>query len=103
MAHPGENWPLVLLTGGSGYVGGRLMPLLEQEPVRLRCLARNPDSLRSRVRSDTEIIRGDVLDPASLDEALQGTHMAYYLVHLMSGSKDFEKADRQAALNFAGV
>ena len=42
-----------------------------------------------------------MLDPASLDRALQGVHTAYYLVHLMSGSKDFEKDDRQAATNFA--
>ena len=51
--------------------------------------------------TSTEVVRGDVLDPASLDEALQGVHTAYYLVHLMSGSKDFEKEDRQAATNFA--
>ena len=93
--------PLILLTGGSGYVGGRLIPLLEQQPVKLRCLARNPDKLRSRVKEATEIVQGDVLDPPSLDEALQGVHTAYYLVHLMSGSKDFEKEDRQAATNFA--
>ena len=49
----------------------------------------------------TEVVQGDVLDPASLDRALQGVHTAYYLVHLMSGSKDFEKEDRQAATNFA--
>lgn len=93
--------PLVLLTGGSGYVGGRLIPLLEQQPVGLRCLARHPDRLRSRVGTATEVVPGDVLDVASLDSALQGVHTAYYLVHLMSGSKDFEKEDRQAALNFA--
>src|SRR5437764_2214304 len=97
------NAPLVLLTGGSGYVGGRLIPLLEQQPVRLLCLARRPEKMRSRVRPDTEIVQGDVLDPASLDGALQGVHTAYYLVHLMSGSRDFEKEDRQAALNFAGA
>ena len=93
--------PIILLTGGSGYVGGRLIPLLEQQGVRLRCLARNPDKLRSRVQAATEIVQGDVLDPPSLDQALQGVHTAYYLVHLMSGSKDFEKEDRQAATNFA--
>src|SRR6185436_9273893 len=49
----------------------------------------------------TEVVRGDVLDPASLDRALQGVHTAYYLVHLMSGSRDFETQDRQAATNFA--
>src|SRR5450631_252003 len=95
------NAPVVLLAGASGYVGGRLIPLLEQQPVVLRCLARNPDKLRPLVKEPTQIVRGDVLDPPSLDEALQGVQTAYYLVHLMSGSKDFEKEDRQAATNFA--
>jgi uncharacterized protein YbjT (DUF2867 family) len=104
MADPdNDNRPLILLTGGSGYVGGRLLPLLEKQGVRLRCVARSPEKMRPRVRPGTEVVRGDVLDPASLDRALQGVHTAYYLVHLMSGSKDFEKEDRQAALNFAGA
>jgi uncharacterized protein YbjT (DUF2867 family) len=103
MANPEEDRPLVLLTGGSGYVGGRLIPLLERQPVKLRCLARNPEKMRSRVRPDTEIVQGDVLEPTSLDRALQDVHTAYYLVHSMSGSKDFETEDRQAALNFAGA
>jgi uncharacterized protein YbjT (DUF2867 family) len=104
MAKPDdENRPLILLTGGSGYVGGRLIPLLEKQGVRLRCLARSPEKMRSRVQPGTEIVQGDVLDPASLDRALQGVQTAYYLVHLMSGSKDFETEDRQAALNFAGA
>ncbi len=97
------NTPAFLLAGASGYVGGRLIPLLEQQPVGLRCLARTPDKLRPLVKESTQIIRGDVLDPPSLDEAMKGVHTAYYLVHLMSGSKDFEKDDRQAALNFAGA
>ena len=95
------NLPVVLLTGASGYVGGRLIPLLERQPVTLRCLSRNRDKLRPLVKESTQIVRGDVLDPPSLDEALQGVTTAYYLVHLMSGSKDFEKEDRQAATNFA--
>ncbi len=93
----------ILLTGGSGYVGGRLIPLLERQGVKLRCLARSPDKLRPRVETATEIVKGDVLDQPSLDRALQGVHTAYYLVHLMSGSKDFEREDRQAAMNFAGA
>ena len=96
-----EIEPTILLTGGSGYVGGRLIPLLEQQGVKLRCLARNPEKLRPRVKATTEIVQGDVLDRPSLDRALQGVQTAYYLVHLMSGSKDFEREDRQAATNFA--
>lgn len=98
-----EIVPTILLTGGSGYVGGRLIPLLERQDVKLRCLARSPDKLRPRVETATEIVKGDVLDQPSLDRALQGVHTAYYLVHLMSGSKDFEREDRQAAMNFAGA
>ena len=93
--------PTVLLTGASGYVGGRLLPLLEQEALALRCLARNPDNLRPSVQTSTEIIQGDVLAPNSLESALQNVQTAYYLVHLMSGSTDFESEDRQAAKNFA--
>jgi uncharacterized protein YbjT (DUF2867 family) len=93
--------PTVLLTGASGYVGGRLAPLLEAQPIVLRRLARNPDKLPPRIKDSTEIVRGDVLDASSLDEALRGVQTAYYLVHLMSGSHDFEKEDRQAAANFA--
>ena len=98
-----ENRPLILLTGGTGYAGGRLIPLLEKQGVRLRCLARNPEKMRPRVQPGTEVVHGDVLDPASLGRALQGVQTAYYLVHLMSGSKDFEKEDRQAALHFDGA
>ncbi|MGL4551227.1 MAG: NAD(P)H-binding protein [Gemmataceae bacterium] len=94
--------PVVLLTGASGYVGGRLIPLLERQPVTLRCLARDPDKLRPQVGPATEVVKGDVLDAPSLDAALEGVHTAYYLVHLMSGS-DFEEQDRRAATNFAAA
>ncbi len=101
MPTPDDGLPLILLTGGTGYVGGRLIPPLEQQGERLRCLARDPDKLRTRTHATTEIVTGDVLDAASLERALKGVHTAYYLVHLMSGSKDFEQEDRQAASSFA--
>lgn len=100
-ATPHPPTAIVLLTGASGYVGGRLLQLLEQQPGILRCLVRRPEKLRSHASQTTQIVQGDVLDPRSLDEALQGVKTAYYLVHLMSGSRDFEKDDRQAAMNFA--
>jgi uncharacterized protein YbjT (DUF2867 family) len=91
---------VVLLTGGTGYVGGLLLPRLEKQSAVVRCLARNPDKIH-RSRESTQIVRGDVLDVVSLNEAMLGVDTAYYLVHLMSGSKDFEKEDRQGATNFA--
>src|SRR5208283_5597121 len=99
----GDIRPSILVTGGTGYIGGLLIARIEKQGVKLRCLARNPDKLRSHAQAASEVVQGDVLDPTSLDRALQGVHTAYYLVHLMSGSKDFEREDRQAALDFAGA
>ncbi len=93
----------VLLTGATGYVGSRLLPLLESRPVPVRCLARDPAKLHGPTAPTTQFSRGDVLDPPSLDEALADVHTAYYLVHLMSGAGDFQQADRQAAENFAAA
>jgi len=90
----------VLLTGATGYVGGRLLPLLEQRGHHVRCLARRPDELRPRVAASTEVVAGDVLDPSTLGAALAGVDVAYYLVHSMGSDGSFEEADRQAALNF---
>ena len=95
--------PTVLLTGASGYVGGRLLALLEAQPEGLRCFARNADKLWPRVKRSTQIVQGDILNASSLKEALTGITTAYYLVHLMSGSKDFEKEDRNAATHFAAA
>ena len=96
-----ERRPLVLVTGATGYVGGRLLARLEARGARLRCLARRPEFLAPRVRPDTEVVRGDVSDPASLPPALAGVDTAYYLVHLMAAGERFAEADRDAAQNFA--
>ena len=92
---------LVLVTGASGYVGGRLVPALEARGERVRCLARNPRYLAGRFSPATEIVRGDVLDPDSLAAALEGVDTAYYLVHSMGSKADFEARDRVGARNFA--
>ena len=91
----------MLLTGATGYVGGRLLTLLEQRGVRVRCLTRRPDALRGRVGATTEIVAGDVLESASLAAALEGVDTAYYFVHSMGAERDFEQQDRIAAANFA--
>ncbi len=94
---------LILLTGATGYVGGRLLPALELEGHRVRCLARRPEFLRPRVAATTEVVAGDVLDPESLKAALGGVSVAYYLIHSMGSSGSFEKKDRQAASNFGAA
>jgi uncharacterized protein YbjT (DUF2867 family) len=91
----------ILLTGASGYVGGRLLRRLEQTGRSLRCLARRPEELESRISPGTELVRGDLLEPESLSAALSGVETAYYLVHSMGSAADFEQRDREAALNFA--
>ncbi len=93
----------VLLTGATGYIGGRLLPVLEASGVRVRCLARRPAALESRLSSTTEVIAGDLLDPASLDRALEGIDVAYYLVHSMGAHGDYRENDRVAARNFGAA
>jgi uncharacterized protein YbjT (DUF2867 family) len=92
--------PLILLTGATGYVGGRLLQSLEKERYRVRCLARVPAVLAAKASASTEVVAGDVLDRPSLDSAMRGVTTAYYLVHSMGSTGSFEKADRQGARNF---
>src|SRR6185436_7670681 len=95
--------PVVLITGATGYIGGRLVPVLEGAGVRLRCLARHPAALASRVSQRTEVVAGDLLDPVSLDRALAGIDVAYYLVHSMGAHGDYLEKDRAAARNFGNA
>ena len=94
---------LVLITGASGYVGGRLLQSLEGQGVALRCLARRPDFLAGRVGAATEVVEGDVLAPETLGPALEGVDTAYYMIHSMGGAgpEDFDVRDRRGAENFA--
>jgi uncharacterized protein YbjT (DUF2867 family) len=95
--------PLILLTGATGYIGGRLLRLLERRDVRLRCLVRRPEHLRPRVANTTELVQGDVLDPELLPGAFEGVDTAYYLIHSMGAARDFERDDRLGAANFAAA
>jgi len=96
-----DHRSLVLLTGASGYIGGRLLKALESAGWPVRCLARRPEYLRSRVSSSTEVLQADCLDRNSLTPAMAGVHTAYYFVHSMGSPGKFEEEDRQAAQNFA--
>lgn len=91
----------ILVTGGTGYVGGRLIPLLERRGLQVRCLARHPDFLRPKVSPETEVVEADLLQQESLATGFDGVEVAYYLVHSMGTGRDFEIEDRLAARNFA--
>lgn len=92
---------LVLLTGATGYVGGRLLSVLQAEGHRIRCMTRRPQALERQTKSPCEVVAGDVLDRGTLDAAMAGVDTAYYFVHSMGTSKDFEEEDRIAATNFS--
>jgi uncharacterized protein YbjT (DUF2867 family) len=91
----------ILLTGATGYVGGRLLHRLEEAGRRVRCLTRRPEALANRIAPGTEVAVGDLLDKKSLATAMDGVQTAYYLVHSMAASGHFEELDRRAAINFA--
>ncbi len=87
----------ILLTGATGYIGGRLLRFLQMEGYPVRCIARRPESLRDRIDTGTEVVKGDVLDLDSLKCAMKRIHTAYYLIHSMAAAQDFEATDRKAA------
>lgn len=89
----------VLLTGATGYVGGRLLAELERRGVALRCFLRRPESLRGRAAPSTELAAGDALDAQAVARALGAVDAAYYLIHSMGG-EDFAARDREAARIF---
>jgi uncharacterized protein YbjT (DUF2867 family) len=94
----------VLVTGATGYIGGRLVPDLLEAGHEVRVLVRGADSIRGRAwEKQVETRRGDLLDPNSLQGLIEGVDAAYYLVHSMYAGGDFEAQDRKAARNFVAV
>ena len=92
---------MYLLTGATGYIGGRLLRRLKRDNVAVRCLCRNAEVLRWRVAPGTEVVPGDLLQPASLVAAFSGVDTAFYLVHSLACGPEFETREHQAAANFA--
>jgi uncharacterized protein YbjT (DUF2867 family) len=89
-----------LVTGATGYIGGRLAPTLLDGGHTVRALARDPDKLRDAPwRDRAEVVRGDLGDVGSLAEAFDGVDVVYYLVHSMGTSSDFVSEEARSAHN----
>jgi uncharacterized protein YbjT (DUF2867 family) len=89
-----------LVTGATGYIGGRLVPRLLESGFAVRALARNPDKLANVPwRNRIDVAHGDLGDPASLESAFEGIDVVYYLVHSMGFEKDFAAEERRSAQN----
>src|ERR1700683_4783246 len=93
-----------LVTGASGYIGGRLVPELLSAGYAVRCMARDPGKLSDRPWSDdVEIAVADATDEIAVRHALQGVDVAYYLIHSLGTDASFERRDRTAAQAFAAA
>lgn len=103
MSHQSDRVRPVLVTGATGYVGGRLIPKLVEQGFKVRAMGRSLTKLKSRPWAgmpNIEFISGDVFDAKSLKQAVKGCWAAYYLVHsMLPGQKDFQNADRLGAEN----
>ena len=89
----------ILLTGATGYVGGRLLPALLARGEPVRCFARRPEAIQPR--PGLEVVAGDALDGSAVRRALEGVDVAYYLIDAMGSPDGFEHLDRRTALIFA--
>ncbi|MFC1418968.1 SDR family oxidoreductase [Streptacidiphilus cavernicola] len=90
-----------LVTGSTGYIGGRLVPVLLAAGEEVRCLVRDRRRLRDQPwQARVEVVEADVTRPETLPEALAGVDVAYYLVHALGTGKDFERTDARAAEEF---
>ena len=91
----------VLVTGATGYIGGRLVPRLLETDHDVMVMVRDPARITGKSWADrVEVCRADVEDPDTLGPAVDGIDVAYYLIHLMDAGGDFAERDRRAAENF---
>jgi len=101
ITHPQTDMGTILVSGASGYIGGRLVPELLARGYRVRVMVRAYSPVYSNIWPNAEVYVVDALDKIGLKRALRGIHTAYYLIHSMSlGKKKFEEIDIKAAINF---
>ena len=81
----------ILLTGATGYVGGLLLPALSRKFRHIKCMTRNPRSIAAGLEDGVTAVYGDTTDHDSLEEAMEGVDDAFYLVHSLGDSDDFEE------------
>lgn len=95
---------LIAVTGATGYVGGRLIPRLLKAGYRVRCIVRNSEALDDRPwRSQVEVFTCDLNIQNQVNEGLKGAHRAYYLVHSMAVSSNFEDLESSMAKTFVAA
>ena len=93
-----------LVTGATGYIGGRLIRELLSHGYRVRILARNPERLKDHPWIDlVEVVSGDAHEVTALDEALEGIDVAYYLLHALMSKDDFEQEEKDIAEKFGAA
>ena len=93
---------LVLVTGATGYIGGRLVPRLLEAGYRVRCLVRDARRLEGRPWSDqVEVVEGDATRPETLPPAMAGVWAAYYLIHSLSDTANYQQRDIAVARSFS--
>jgi uncharacterized protein YbjT (DUF2867 family) len=90
-----------LVTGATGFIGGRLARALVQSGADVRCLARDASRATELLTSGCRVVEGDVTDAESLEGVGEGVEVAYYLIHAMAGGQGFQERERSGALNFA--
>jgi uncharacterized protein YbjT (DUF2867 family) len=104
MNDPHPPSPTILVTGVTGYIGGRLVSALLAEGYRVRVLVRDPVRIEGRAwLAQVEVVQGDVLQSATLEAALAQVEVAYYLIHSMRAGEDFHDRDMRAARSFGAA
>jgi uncharacterized protein YbjT (DUF2867 family) len=97
-----ETLMKILLTGATGYIGKRMLPVLVEEGHEVVCLVRDPNRFNppKSLSAKVTVIKADLLDSKSLKDIPLDIEAAYYLVHSMTHNKDYQELEKKSAINF---